>query len=122
MGQIAGTFPARAVAAIPTGCTLLNEYMYGGFVIFRRWPEVRVSLDGRNDVYGFDRIREQHLLLESRDPDRVDALGARCVLLHRRLPLARALAADPRWRRLSEDGAFLLFERIGPAGRPATFR
>lgn len=43
------------VRAIPDGCRLLNDYRVGGAVMLYR-PDVKVSIDGRNDMYG--RARE----------------------------------------------------------------
>lgn len=117
VGRIASKYPARAVAAIPRGCTLLNEYELGAFVIYARWPAVRVSMDGRNDVYGTDRIIEQRRLLESTDVRGVERLGARCVLLRRERPLASALAADAGWRPLAREGAFVLYQRRAAPNR-----
>ena len=42
-GDPALLFPESLVTAIPSDCRLLNEYDLGGFVIYRRWPEVLVS-------------------------------------------------------------------------------
>lgn len=111
LGTVSGRFPVRATAAIPAGCRLLNEYAFGGYVIDRRWPEVRVSLDGRNDMYGPTRIREQQRLLSSLDAGPLDRLGVRCVLLRRTRPLVTALRSHPGWRLRASDASALLFVR-----------
>lgn len=43
-------YPAALLAALPAG-NLANDYLQGGWVILNR-PDVRVSLDSRNDLYG----------------------------------------------------------------------
>lgn len=102
-------FPAVAAAALPAGCRLLNEYNDGGYLIFVR-PDVPVSQDGRNDLYGPRRLQEQEDLLNEREPGRAAAslrsLGVTCVLLRADRGLAQALARAPggEWRRIARDG------------------
>lgn len=102
-------FPAVAAAALPGGCRLLNEYNDGGYLILVR-PDVPVSQDGRNDLYGPRRLQEQEDLLNVREPERAAAslrrLGVTCVLLRADRGLAQALAGSPggEWRRLGRDG------------------
>ncbi|MGI8810316.1 MAG: hypothetical protein ACR2KK_21200 [Acidimicrobiales bacterium] len=103
-------FPGAAAAALPGGCRLLNEYNDGGYLIFVR-PDVPVSQDGRNDLYGPRRLQEQEDLLNERDPERAAAslrrLGVTCVMLRTDRGLAQALAGDPahEWRRIGGDGS-----------------
>jgi hypothetical protein len=59
-------YPVRAVQAIPGGCRLLNEYKDGGYIIEKRWPDVLVSEDGRNDLYGVDLLRTQQDVLDAK--------------------------------------------------------
>ena len=58
-------FPSVAAAALPGGCRLLNEYNDGGYLILVR-PDVPVSQDGRNDLYGPRRLQEQEDVLNDR--------------------------------------------------------
>ncbi len=53
-----GTTPVDPVAALPSGCRLLNDYAFGNWVMFDR-PDVPVSDDGRNDLYGTYAFRDQ---------------------------------------------------------------
>ncbi len=112
-GRAGDDVPVLATDAIPAGCRLLNEYELGGFVIDRRWPEVLVSQDGRNDLYGPERLQHQEAILDGTSPDEVDRFGADCVLLHADRPLAAALAASDRWERAVVEGATALFVRSG---------
>jgi hypothetical protein len=112
-------YPARVVAAIPTGCRLLNEYHLGGFVIWKR-PDVPVSQDGRNDVYGTERLEAQNDVLHLRPSPTtarawLDRHDVGCVLLYRTTPLAAALADEPGWRRVASAPSAVLFVRNGAA-------
>jgi hypothetical protein len=113
----AGDYSARVVAAIPHGCRLVNEYHHGGFVIWKR-PDVTVSQDGRNDVYGAARLATQDDILDAR-PSATDARTwlekhyVGCVLVYRTTPLATVLAGDPAWRRTASAPSGVLFVRTG---------
>jgi hypothetical protein len=107
-------FSEQVVAAIPDTCILLNEYDLGGFVIDRRWPNVLVSQDGRNDLYGADEIERQEELLASSDPERIEDTGITCVLADRDRPAVRALGARPGWRVVKESAQLVLLARDRP--------
>jgi hypothetical protein len=113
LGDIGDDVPVAATDAIPAGCHLLNEYEYGGFVIDRRWPEVLVSQDGRNDLYGPERLEVQESLLAGRSVQAVEDFGAGCVLLHADRPLAAALEDGGTWERAGGGGGAVLYVRSG---------
>jgi hypothetical protein len=116
LGRLSAVFPAAATAAIPRGCRLLNEYEHGGYIIQRRWPEVLVSQDGRNDLYGPRRIQQQIRILSSSSPASLDDMGVRCVLLRPRRPLVKTLDRDRRWKRSAGDRGGILFVRTEDRG------
>ncbi|MBM3314426.1 hypothetical protein FJY71_01095, partial [candidate division WOR-3 bacterium] len=63
LGVAAGAFPERAagfVAANPIAGNVLNTMEFGGYLVWRWFPQRRVFVDGRLDVYGpafFERYR-----------------------------------------------------------------
>ncbi|MDH2444382.1 hypothetical protein QDR37_10550 [Amnibacterium sp. CER49] len=103
-------YPGRAVtSAIPSGCRLFNGYEQGGYLVLER-PDVRVSVDSRNDLYGADAVLSDVRAVASADPGVVPA-EAGCAVLPARAPLAAALRADPAWRPLGHDLAAVLLVR-----------
>jgi hypothetical protein len=106
----------KLAAALPNGCRLLNEYGDGGYLILVR-PDIPVSQDGRNDLYGSERLRQQERLLNERDPERAAPalyrLGVTCVLLRsdRGLIHALSLAKDGEWHRIARDAASEVWTR-----------
>jgi hypothetical protein len=67
---VADTFPAGAVDFLRQEGrrgTLWNEYVWGGYLIWHLYPELRVSIDGRAAVYGPERFRE-HLTVSELEP------------------------------------------------------
>ena len=103
-GEPATETPVGPVAALPGGCRLLNDYTFGNWVMFDR-PDVPVSDDGRNDLYGQDDARGKLL----HDPAQAEQLPtwARanevdCALITPGSP-ARATLLDAGWHVLAED-------------------
>jgi len=113
VGTIDVEVPVAATDAVPAGCLLLNEYEYGGLVIDRRWPDVLVSQDGRNDLYGSELLEREESILGGTSPAAVDGFGAGCALLRADRPLVSALEADDGWNRVATDRGAVLFVRSG---------
>ncbi len=111
----AETMPVRAVDAIPAGCLLFNDYDLGGLVIERRWPEVLVAQDGRNDMYGKDLLNPLLRITwntsERPVTDELDRLRIECVLTGSGRPLAEVLSTDPGWTIAVSDPSAVLFVR-----------
>lgn len=104
----------RLVAAIPSGCRLLNDDLVGDAVVLAR-PDVAVSLDGRNDVYGRDRV-ESVLRMFAADPGTfaaVDRDRVGCVLAPTSTALVERLRLDPAWRIAGQDAVRTLLIRTG---------
>lgn len=103
-------FPSTAIKAIPTGCKLFNEYHLGGLVILER-PDVPVSLDSRNDLYGVELVRQSWRVLSGHVDPAEGLAGAGCVLVDPAGGLAAQLRASPDWEMTSEESAAVLFVR-----------
>jgi len=107
-GGVLEIFPAGAVEFLkrtrPPG-PLFNDYGWGGYLIWRLYPDYRVGIDGRVAVYGPRRFAEHIVLAEVRPGWRqiLDRLGPRLTLLEARSPLAIVLKASPDWQVLYED-------------------
>jgi hypothetical protein len=110
-------YPADSISALPSGCKLFNAYALGGIVILLR-PDVPVSIDSRNDLYGRqDVIAEQRILTAgSGGPESLQRLGVNCVLVPGGSGLARQLLRSPGWRRVTTSPAASTFLRRGRAG------
>jgi hypothetical protein len=115
---VADIFPARAVdflkEARPPG-PLFNDYGWGGYLIWRLYPDYRVGIDGRAAVYGPRRFAEYAEVadLRPRWRETLDASGARLALISTKSPLAIALRAAPDWQVLYEDRLSVVFARRG---------
>lgn len=81
----------------------LNTYRFGGFLMFRLYPEERVFMDGRNDLYGPFRNDVYNPILRA-DPgwrgaleNAVDRWDLGWILIDAAEPLASALPVEPGW-------------------------
>ncbi len=107
------TYPAALVADIPHGCHIFTTDLLGSYVILER-PDVLVSLDTRNNLYGAMLPAEERVLHGSGNLTRVLA-GAGCVLVPRSYGLASRLQHDSEWKlRAADKVAVLYVRRPGP--------
>lgn len=92
---------------------IYNRYGWGGYLIFRLYPEYRVYVDGRADVYGDDFLFEMVNTYDGRRGWRepLDRYGVRTVLISPDVPLASLLRIDKDWRKVYEDGQAVIFTR-----------
>ena len=98
-----GAFPTVSAAALPSGCRLLNEYAQGGYLILMR-PDIPVSEDGRNDLYGAAFVDAQsQLLAGDGGTAELDRQGITCVLVRPGRGLIPELAASGQWHRIAAD-------------------
>lgn len=85
---------------------LYNLYGWGGYVIWKLYPDYRVFMDGRADVYGDAFLEETALAqVEGKNWERTfDRYQIRNVLVAPDVPLAIALRRHPAWRTAFDDG------------------
>jgi hypothetical protein len=92
---------------------LLNNYNWGGYLIFHLYPKYLVSIDGRADVHVKHMVRD----LESVESGAsnwkqvLDIISPDAVLWPKDKPLASLLKSDPGWRTVYEDKTAVIFAR-----------
>ncbi len=87
---------------------------WGGYLIYRLYPQRQVVIDDRHDMYGAERIRESLVLLQGERGwrDVLAKWGIRTVLLPADSTLASLLAELPRdWRVTYKDKVAVVFEK-----------
>jgi len=96
----------------PTG-QMFNSYNWGGYLIWRLWPEYAVYVDGRTDLYD-DVFLRDYLKVASAQPgfesildrDKVD-----WVVIEANSPLDAALSRETAWTQAYRDGQAAIFTR-----------
>ncbi len=92
---------------------IYNEYGWGGYLIWRLYPDYRVYIDGRADVYG-DKLVEEFLEARDGKPNWREPLenhGIRTVLIKPDAALASLLREDSSWQKVFEDKQAVIFVR-----------
>jgi hypothetical protein len=109
-------FPVQAVNWIlqnhPAG-RLFNSYGWGGYLIWRMYPQYPVYIDGRADLYG-DQFIYSYLSLYNAEPGWGDKLAAQnvgIILVEPNAPLANALQLSPDWAVAFRDKSSVLYIR-----------
>jgi len=112
----AETFPKAAVDWIeenqPEG-NLFNSYGWGGYIIWRLYPQYLVYIDGRADVYG-DKFIYAYTDVYRAQPgweQALDKQAVRLVLVEPESGLASALRQSSNWEIAYEDQISVVFER-----------
>ncbi len=115
------SYPTETAALLrraPSGGNLFNADRYGGYLLWKRYPQWKVSGDTRLTMRPDTFYREYRGLIEH--PETFDGYAARWNINHvvlpvaplsLYLPLAAALYRNPRWRLRFTDGAEVYFCR-----------
>lgn len=95
---------------------LLNTYRYGGYIIWQRYGERVVFIDGRADMYGRAMFEDYQTMVEARPgwKQLLERYDIAWVLIDRKKPLAKVLRLVEGWHLVYGDRRDVLFVRQGP--------
>jgi hypothetical protein len=101
---------------------IYNSYGWGGYLIKRLYPNYRVYIDGRADVYGDDFMTETMRTYEGHTGWRapLDRLAVHTVLISPDAALASLLRSDGQWEKVYEDDQAVIFTKSGSAQTAST--
>jgi len=108
------SLPAKAVDFIlkeGLSGNLFNSYNWGGYLIWHLYPNCRVFVDGRTDLYG-DEVLEEYLQVVRADKGWEEVLEkhkVEIVIVEKELPIARCLELRGGWRKVYEDSLAVVF-------------
>ncbi len=116
----AKNFPVTAAAFLeqrhPPG-PIMNHYNWGGYFIWKLYPQYRVFMDGRADVYGDTLMTNfgdcYHLTGNWRRS--LQAWGIQTVVLPPDAPLITALQSGPDWEQIYSDSEAVILTRRRPS-------
>ena len=108
-------FPVAAVDWLqvnpPQGRTF-NEFDWGGYLLYRLWPEQKIFMDGHTHIYG-DALSREYVSVVELDPGWeaiLDKYQIEWVILRSGQPLASALA-QAGWQVIYDDDIAVIFQR-----------
>jgi hypothetical protein len=109
-------FPVQAVDWLvehPQQGELFNHFPWGGYLLYRRWPEQRVFIDGQTDFYGepLTRQYEQVITLSPGWEDVLNRYKVRWALIPPDSTLSNALRSRSGWQVLYEDTTAIILAR-----------
>jgi len=93
---------------------IYNRYGWGGYLIYQLYPEYRVYIDGRADVYGDAFFAEAVRTYDGASDwaGSLDRYGIKTVLISPDAPLASLLRNDyGKWKVVYEDDQAIIFSR-----------
>ena len=120
-------YPQKTVAFLRIGNYPQNVFVYydwGGYAIWKLYPEYRVFVDGRADLYGDEHLRQFTTAVQLRTGWRevLDRWKVDAVLLPPASALAQALLLDPNWHIAFRESKAILLVRseatVAHAGVP----
>ncbi len=97
----------------PTGA-MFNSYTWGGYLIWRLWPEYPVYVDGRTDLYDNDFLRDDYLDILLARPGfeaKLDRRGIGFVIVEANSLLDTSLLQTARWREAYRDKMAVIYVR-----------
>ena len=112
------TLPTKALAFIqaeqPPG-PMFNSYNWGGYLIFKLWPDYPVYIDGRTDLYDNDFIRRYLGIMLADDgwQQKLDDDGINLIVIETNSVLDKFLRQSSEWAELHRDGMAVIFGRRG---------
>lgn len=112
--QAASRFPETAINVLerdhPPG-PILNTYRWGGYLIWRLYPDYKSFVDGRTDLFG-DALLQEYLKVWTAGEGWREVIadrGFRLALLEAEAPVVAALRLEG-WKTLVEDEAAVLLQ------------
>jgi hypothetical protein len=107
-------FPAEAVTKLSTAAGMGRVFstdLWGGYLIYRQYPSLKVFIDGRSDFYGPAFVKEYLDILNAQPgwDRRLDGYGVYQILIPTYTPLSAVLMESKRWRIVVNDGVAILF-------------
>jgi hypothetical protein len=96
----------------PQEGNMYNFFTWGGYILYRLWPQQRVFIDGQTDFYG-EALSREYVLVESVQPGWNDILAkydVDWVIIQPNQPLAAALSGE-NWNILYQDSTAIILRK-----------
>jgi hypothetical protein len=109
-------FPADAVAFLrsnPPAGRIFNAYAFGGYLVWRLYPEYRVYMDGRADLYGDAFLARFNELYQGETDPQPEFLrrDIRTAMVEPGAPIDRLLSFTRGWHKVYQDSVAIIYMR-----------
>jgi hypothetical protein len=112
-------FPVQAVDWLqdhPQEGNVFNDFVWGGYLLYRMYPSQTVFIDGQTDFYGEALTREYEQMITT-SPGWEDVLKKYDVegaILPQASPLSNRLRQNPQWTVIHEDRTAVILRVVEP--------
>lgn len=109
-------FPVDAVNWLeqnPQEGKMFNYFTWGGYILYRMWPEQTVFIDGQTDFYGENLTRNYESILKGSpnwDKD-LRTYNVNWIIVPNKSGLANAVQFDSNWQVVYKDNLTIIFSR-----------
>ena len=109
-------FPINAMTwldANPQTGNMFNHFTWGGYILFRGWPQYPVFIDGQTDFYGEALTREYESVISVSDNwwEILDKYQVDWVIIENNSPLAQVLVDQKGWKILYQDETSIILKK-----------
>ena len=109
-------FPVNAVNWLdenPQKGNVFNYFTWGGYLLYREWPELLVFIDGQTDFYGESLTREydQAISVSAGWESVFEKYNIEWALIESSSPLAQILETEYHWRILYQDDTAVILRK-----------
>lgn len=113
--QVSATALDRQLAALPAGTVMCNDNLLGGWLILEH-PNVRVTMDGRAELYSVGHIQSYLRFLAAQPgwDSYVNDTHCRYALVGDQTAVSEALVSQTHWATVANAGGYVLLK--APAG------
>jgi hypothetical protein len=108
----AGAAAFLAVHAVPQ--PMLNYYDWGGYLIWRLYPDYHVFVDGRTDLYGDSFMDEYMQIAATKEgwKSKLQELGVESVIFPAKSRLVEGLLKDSAWQQVYKDEQAVVMSHV----------
>ena len=109
-------FPVDAVNWLdnnPQQGNVFNYFPWGGYLLYRQWPEMNVFIDGQTDFYGESLTREYEQVdsISNAWENVLEKYQVEWVIIENKSALAQALEFEYHWRVLYRDDTAVILRK-----------
>jgi hypothetical protein len=125
--RIENEYPQSALQYLinhPVPGRLMNDYGWGGYLIWAAGPQYKVFIDGRADIYEYGGVLADYLSIVRLEPNALRLLkkyDVEACLIPHDAPLGTALAAMPGWERVYQDHVAAIYVHKPKTTAPIKF-
>ena len=109
-------FPVKAIDWLetnPQGGRMFNNFIWGGYILYRMWPQQLVFIDGQTDFYGEALTREYTQVMSLQDgwEEILEKYEVSWVIVQSDKPLVGALHEQLDWNIVYRDGTATILHK-----------